>query len=310
MPPLHVITDVLVNAVLPAALAAAVLFALLVTIAGKKASSLAAALGLAAGVAVGLWRRDALTLISPDESPWNRLSVAALGAMIVGLISRLPPALLPAPERGRRPARTVALVLGWLIRLATIVAIAWWVIPPKTAAADAAPEEIAAAQRCMGVLPAFAGLIFAQWLVLEPLASRPPGGSVPLLLALCAFTGAGVLIHAGSARLTDAATVLSAALGGIALVAAWRGLDAGAIVPAAVVFLAGLMLMGFEETYHELSWPAFALPAAAPLTLVLTVPFPKRRGMMLRLARIGLMLVPLAAAVALAMEAGPLDFGE
>src|SRR5207244_1600074 len=115
-------------------------------------SSLAAALGLAAGVAVGLWRRDALTLISPDESPWNRLSVAALGAMIVGLVTRLPPALLPAPEEGRRPARTVALVLGWLIRLATIVAIAWWVIPPKTAAADAAPEEIAAAQRCVWLL--------------------------------------------------------------------------------------------------------------------------------------------------------------
>src|SRR5262249_28795926 len=103
MPPLHLVWDVLANAVLPAAVAAALVFALIAMAGGKKCAASAAALGLAAGVALGLWRRDALTLISPDESPWNRLPLAALGAALVGLLTRLPPALLPAPEGQRRP---------------------------------------------------------------------------------------------------------------------------------------------------------------------------------------------------------------
>src|SRR5262249_8669259 len=152
------------------------------------------ALGLAVGVALGLWRRGAPTLISPHDSPWNRLPLAALRAPLVGLITRVPPALLASPAPQRRTSRPGAIAPGWLLRAAAVAAIAWWVVPVTNPGEEAGPEELAAAERMTWLLPACAGVMFAQWALLEPLAARPAGGSIPFLLALCAFTAAAVLI--------------------------------------------------------------------------------------------------------------------
>lgn len=294
MPPLDLIRDVVLNAILPAAIPAAVLLALVVALGGSKWASVGVALGLATGAAFGLWRRGALTLISPDESAWNRLPLAALAAIAVSLIARLLLGLAPSSSERTRPGRVALIILGWLLRAGAAAAVAWWVIPANK------QTEIS------WLAPALAAVLFAEWLVLEPIASRPPGGTVPLALALCAFVAADVLIHAGTARLMEAAIVLFGALGGIALIAWWRRLDAGVAAPAATVFLCGLLLMGHEETFHDLSWRAFALPALAPLALVVTLPC-NRRAVRLQLVRLALLLIPLAIA---ALEAGPPDFDE
>jgi hypothetical protein len=320
MPPLELLLEVLLYTVGPAALVAAAL-----TAAGSccaRGRLLGTALALALGFTAGLWTRaaldtlstsafssaqlarslpEALTLIS-GASEWNRLPYAALAALLIGLLARCP---------------RVPPVLAWLVRAAAAGLISWCVVP---AAYQTAVWWLA---------PALAVVVFAQWALLEPLAARAPGG-VALALALSAFVAAGVLIHAGSARLTDAALALGGALGGIAVAAAWLRGAAGGAVPGAAVLLPGLLLMGQQETFSEISWLAFALAAVAPLMLVLTWPLHGRTGkpsalvemdsaalttrvsgprrLLFLLAHLAVMLPPWLAALYLARQAGPLEF--
>jgi len=277
LPPFHLVADALLNAVLPAAGTAAALFFLAVRFGGRRAAPPGAAVGFAVAAALGWWLRDTLTLISGD-SPWNRLPWVAFGALGIGLALRW----------SRIPQ-----VAGVLIRLACSIGIAYAIMPPATRAES------------LWLSGAFAGLVFAAWVVLEYVAKRSPGGTVPLAYAASFFIAAGVLIHAGSGRLTEAATVAFAASVGVALIALWKRVDAGGMVPAAAVMLPGLLLMGQQETFSEVSWPAFALPTVAPLLLICTLPL---RGWSLRILSTILVLLPLIAALALAMETGPLQF--
>src|SRR5262249_32885835 len=108
MPPLELVVDVLLYAVLPAFLAAAALAAAVTWLGGAKLAPAAAALGLAGGVALGSWLREALTL-APGASAWNHLPWAALAALAIGLVVRLP----------RLPA-----LAGWFLRAAAAAASA------------------------------------------------------------------------------------------------------------------------------------------------------------------------------------------
>jgi hypothetical protein len=181
------------------------------------------------------------------------------------------------------------------------VATAWMVIPPATRV------------EFDWLMPAFALIVFALWVVLGQLAANPPDGSVPFLLAV-AFLAAGiVVIHAGSARIMNAAIVISSAFAGVAAVAWWRRADASGAIPAAAVMLPGLLLIAQQETFSEIPWYAFVIPAAAPLLLAEAWPMSQWQGFRLKLVRFLLMLltvlVPLAAAVYLASEAaGPLEY--
>jgi hypothetical protein len=282
MPPPDLVLDALLYAVLPAALVAAVLTAAAAWLGGAKFAPAGAALGLAGGVLLGGWLRDTLTL-EAGTSAWNRLPWAALAALAVGLAARWP----------RLPR-----LAGWPLRALAAVAAAWWVVPPEVR------SEVT-------WLPAaLAAVMLAEWALLEPLAARPPGGSVPLALALTAFVAATVLICANTARLTDAATVLAAALGGVAVVSWWRRSDAGSAVPGVVVLLPGLLLMGQQTTYSEVPWQAFATAAGAPLVLAVTLlpPLHSWQGTRLHLLRWALLLVPLAIAGGLAVQSGELEF--
>jgi hypothetical protein len=286
MPPLSEILDVLLYAVLPALVVAAVVMAAVVMLGGAARAPLAAALGVGAAAALGLWLREGLELIS-SASPWNRLPPAALAALWVGRIARLPD-LQPSA--------------GCWLRAATAIGIAWLVIPAETR------SEID------WLAPAFAAVVFAQWVLLERLAARVPDGSVPLCLALALLAAGAVLIHANSARLMNAAIVLASAFAGIAAVSWWRRVDAGGAVPAAGVLLPGLLLMGKQETVSEIPWNAFALPALAPLLLAEALPLAGWQGSRWQRVRFLLMvlvvLIPLAAAIYIAREAAPLDFGD
>ena len=71
----------------------------------------------------------------------------------------------------------------------------------------------------------------------------------------------------------------------------------------------GLLLVGQQETFSEITWDVFALPFLAPLTLVFSLSASQAPPIHLRLLRMALILAPLIAAVILArLQAGPLEF--
>ncbi|MCI0682402.1 MAG: hypothetical protein L0Y71_09875 [Gemmataceae bacterium] len=278
MPPAELIAEVLLKAVLPAAALAALLLGVIEFLGGKQSVAAAAALALAAGVGLGFWLCGTVELAS-GSSRWNQLPWAALAALGVGVSLRLP---------------GVPSAVAWITKAVCAAAIAWFVIPPETRADG------------WWFVPGFAVVVFAEWALLERLAARPPDGSIAAALALSALTAAAVLVHAGSTRLMEANIVLAAALGGLSAAAWWRRLDVGAAVPGAVVLLAGVALFGQQSTYTEISWTAFLLAAAAPLTLAVSLPLWRLHGARLLLVRLALLLPPLVAAAVLAAEAGPL----
>jgi hypothetical protein len=256
---------------------AAVVTALLERIGGTKQAPAASAVALAAGAILGCWLRDALAL--PGDTTWNRLPWAVLAVLCAGRVV----AALPALD-------------GWIVRAGTALALTWWVIP------------VEARTELTWLAPAFAAVVLLEWGVLDSLAAQPPGGTVPFALALTFGAASGVLIHAGTARLTDVAIVLASALTGIALVAWWRRADASGAMPAVALLLPGVLLLGQQETFSEVSWHAFALAAGAPLLLAVTVPLRRWEGVGLRLVQLTLVLLPLAAALYLARLAGPLEW--
>ena len=281
MPPPELMIDALLYVIVPALVLAAIVMAAVTLVAGAQNAPAAAALGLAAGAGLALWLRDALTLM-PGDSSWNRLPWAALGMFCVGRVARLPE--LPALD-------------GLLLRAAAALGAAWWLIPE-----DARAELV-------WLAPAFAAVVWAEWMLLDQLAAEPPGGVVPFLLALTFFTASIVLIYAQTARLSETALVFSSALAGIALIAAWWRIDTGGVIAPAVLMLSALMLVGQRETFNDaLWWPAFALTAAAPLMLAPTLVLQRFGGFGVRLLQLVLVLIPLSIAFWLALQTGPLQF--
>jgi hypothetical protein len=299
MPPLDEVRDMLLWGVLPALAAAGLVMAALDRLGGPKQAPAAAALGLSAGAVLGLGLRAAAPLFSPPspsplfaalggalnltngESTWNRMSWTVLAALCT--------------ERLARALDTYAND-GWLLRGATAVGIAWWLIPERDHEA------------LIWLAPSLAAVVFVEWELLARLAVEPPDGSVLLCLALAFMTAGTVLLYASIGRLMEAAVVCASALAGVALVAWWRRADASGAVPAAAVLLPGLLLMGFRETSVEtIPWSAFAVAALAPLMLVGTWPIRHWPGVPRYVARVLLVLIPLIAAVLLAQQAGPLD---
>jgi hypothetical protein len=301
LPPPDILRDVLLYAVLPALLASAAIMALVERFLGAKQAPAGAAIGLAVGIVLGLWIRRAsfegwhvgpdetlasalanslrmaLTLFS-GESAWNRLPWAALGLLCVGRVARLPD-LQP--------------IDGWLLRGAAALTATWLVIPAKS------QEEVA------WLMPAFAVVVLAEWAILEILAAQPPGGTVIFSAATAFFVASTVLIQAAWATKADVAIVLSSALTGLAIVAAWRRVDGGGGAPVAALLLPSLMLMGQQETESAVPWQAFALTACAPLMLAITLPLRRWQSVWLRALQFGLVLLPLGVAAYLT---GPIKF--
>jgi hypothetical protein len=160
-------------------------------------------------------------------------------------------------------------------------------------------------------MPAFAAVIFANWVLLESLGDRPANVGVGVCATLALCVAGGVLVFAGIARFMEGALIIVMALAGVTVIAWWQNLEIGGVMPAIAVALPGLLLVGNRETSVEtIHWAAFALPALAPLLLAASIPtrdWPKGRLFALR---VGLVLVPLIVAMILARQGGSLDFGE
>jgi hypothetical protein len=161
-------------------------------------------------------------------------------------------------------------------------------------------------------LTAFFTAVLANWFVLERSSDSETGWSVALGLALACAGGALVLVHSHTARLADGAFMAGAALAGIAIMGWWRQLDMAPALAAPAVLLPGLMLSGHYETSDFSDVPAacFLVIGLTPLALAaaLLPPLATLSAHRLTLVRIGLLLVPAAIAVALAMRAAPIQF--
>ena len=276
----------------PALVAAIVVMAVLEWLGGPKQAPAAAALGLIAGVVLGLWSYSAAPLFSTEEtspllaglrgalnlvngdSSWNRMPWAVLAAVCTERLAR---------------ALDTHTNDGWLLRGATAVGIAWWLIP------EPAREEF------VWLAPSFAAVVFLEWELLARLAAEPPDGSVLVCLALAFLTAGILLVNAGISRSMEASVMCASALVGVALVAWLRRADTSGAIPAAAVLLPGLLLMGQQETSEPVPWSAFAAAALGPLMLAGAWPVRRWPAIPRHLVCLVLVLIPLIAAVLLAL---------
>jgi hypothetical protein len=105
---------------------------------------------------------------------------------------------------------------------------------------------------------------------------------------------------------------MSATLAGIGLIATIRKLELTPIFAGPAVFFPALMLNGAESTFSEVPVASFILVAVAPCALwcVSLPPMRSQPGRALTVATTIAILIPCTVAVALAMRAESLDFGE
>jgi hypothetical protein len=318
LPPASEVLEVLRLAVLPALGVAGVVCAVVWRLAPKRGAAVGAALALALGVLAGNYFREAVAFRLEPDRP---LTLSDLRVSATHALKRQPAAQGPAAEEaaptspptwywlpwsaglallaglGARLPK-LPLTVAWALRLLAVFIVARLLVPAEVAGGAAWPVLL------------FAAVVLFQWGLLEQLARQAPGGWLPLGLSGVSFAAAVVLLHAHSARLTDLATLLCAALAGIAVVGWVLGRDPGGAMPAVAVALPGLLLIGQQETFSELPWTSFALVALAPLALSpLVLPWLNRlRGWGLVVIVLALLLVPAVAGVALAAQAEPLSF--
>jgi hypothetical protein len=149
---------------------------------------------------------------------------------------------------------------SWGRRLA-VCGLAAWVFVPQEAYAKLWP------------LAVFGALIFIGWVGSEALSQRVPGGTVPLGLSFSLLGASFVVAHAHSARFADALAIPGAALFGIALVAFITRVDPSGAFAGVALVLPAVLLMSQQSTFSEISWYAFLLAAAPPVTIgLLAIP--------------------------------------
>jgi len=283
MPPLPMVLDVLGRVVAPTLFASALTFAAFLFAFRNRASDFGAATAFLAGALVGNAMTDPAMPWRPERFGWNWLFIAAALAMVVELAAR---------------GGDVSSVACWVMRALMSGHAAWLLVP--TSIRDETVWSV----------PLFTFVVLIEWDLLERAASQSPGGLYPFAVALVPFGAAAVLIHAHSARLTDVATIISAALLGIAVVAWLQASVISAAMPAVAVVLPGLLLSGYHETYSQVPWQCFTLVALAPIALVLSVvpPMSRLSPFGRRAASVALLMLPVIIAVAWTMSAEPLQF--
>jgi hypothetical protein len=194
--------------------------------------------------------------------------------------------------------RCVKPVAAWVVRaLATGVA-SRLLVPPDLR------EELP------WLWPALFASILGSWWLIENVNRDSRAGWLAPGLAGLSLAAATVLIHAHSARLTDAATILAGGWSGVAVAAYWRRTHPGCTAPVAAIGLPALMLVGQQSTFSEVPTASFVLVALAPLALLplVFVKAERRQGWRFAIAGWLLLLVPAGLAVLLAMRAETLSF--
>ncbi|QJW99763.1 hypothetical protein [Frigoriglobus tundricola] len=324
LPPLKDFLEALQQCVMPGAGAAALVTALFLC-----AGRWAAALGSAVAVVVAfMWGNFTLAhLADKDPQPtWENTSRlllwkpgetdpgfqwlprAALVLLVVGLLSRwLGTAMSRVLPEGRWWA---ANLLVWFPRVVAVVVVSAWLVLGHAASA---PEwahlrwELAA-------------LMLFMWLVLDGLAREGLGGEVSAHLTAILYAASVVLLYSHNAKFMELAVLVGSAMFGTAVAVCAVPTATGAAkiaasgaIPAAVVFLPGLIL-GTRPAHDENKVPAlcFWLIALTPLVLApFLVPRISRRNHWLLIGlRVLLVLAPLAVAVLYAGQYEKFPFEE
>ena len=299
LPPAELVSDALKQVVIPAAGAAALALALFLAL-GRWAGAVGSGVAVLAGVAFANWHRTfPLLKWTPDDDPETWLLPSAVVLVAVGLVSRWGGLIFGhfTQQSGWWWAANAAV---WLPRVAAVLVVCGWGIPPQLAEAEPNLRWLIAA----GVLLA--------WVILDGVARAGCSNEVVAILALTAVCAGGVMVFAHSGKYLDLGTTLGMALFGVAAVGVAAKADVSGAVPAALGFLPGFVVGGRFATVSDVPLESFWLVCAAPLALL---PFAaptlaRRRGPFARLVRLLLVLAPLVAALVLAQKHDPLSFGE
>jgi hypothetical protein len=216
----------------------------------------------------------------PEGAGWEWLALATLAALVVGAIAQVPG--MPASA-------------AWALRGA-VAGNAGWLLTP----AGLRSEHIWAPL-------VLGGVILAEWAVLETLAGKGWG---LLLAALPAIVASVVLIYAGSLRFNQIALMLAGSLIGIGIAAALLRASASAASAGAALILPALLLAGWYDIESEVPTACFVLVALAPLTLApsLLPAWQRHQRKGLWAVQLILLLLPLAVALILVAQLGPLEY--
>ena len=271
MPPLDLVVDLFVRLVLPSGLVGAVLAGLAARFARGAWGSVGLAVATAAGLAVGNYFRDLLPW-KPDGAGWPWLLPAALFTLAIAAILK--------SLAGYR--KTQLALMAVVAVLATVCLV---------------PEDLRSAPWLVG----FGLLVLGNTFLLDRSMQQKQSGLILLAWAALLAGGAGtVLIFAHSARFSDTAMMLGATLAGVAVPTWWWQRDTSVLAAPLAVFLPGLLISGYDSTYSEVPAASFALTAAAPLALACLPPFKRLSAWKQWGLQVGLVAIPVIAAVALA----------
>jgi hypothetical protein len=212
LPPIEQVLPVLLwNVLLPALLVAALL--VLAGGLGKWHAALpplGSVLAIAAALLFASRISDDRLPWTPAATGWQWLLWTTLAALAADAVARLP----------RVPAGA-----GWALR-GMVSAHAGWLLTPA-----GMREEFFWAPF------ALAAVVLAEWALLTELECLDTRGLVPLVLTPAALATSVVLIYAASARFSDLAMVLMAALAAVGFVALILGRETNGVAAAVAILL-------------------------------------------------------------------------
>ena len=278
--------DLVRGGLVPAVVALVVFLAWRLPGRGGHAIRYAAAHAASAGFIVAYLLFDWAKL--PPAEQWQWLPWLGLAAAAIG----------PAAAAGGT---------GWLDRVAVRLLLgavaAWALVPSWPALAETRAIHLAA----------FALMIVVVCCALEGLPERFPGASFPGILCGCALAAAGVLALSHSLKFAQLAGAAAAALGGCAAASLGRR-DAPAFRGGTDVFavlVGGLLYTGWLYSFSEVPVASYVLPVIAPAGLWICAagPLARRSPAANMAARLTVVGIPLAGAIAWAVLAEPLDLG-
>jgi hypothetical protein len=237
----------------------------------------------------------------PDERnklvDW--LPRAALVLVVVGLLSRWVGLLAGRflPEKHRWGAN----LLVWSPRIAAVVVVSGWLVL----------EPAAAAPEWKYLRYQLAAVMLVSWVALDAVARAEAGAEIAFQLAAMFFAAAILLLHVSYLSIVHISVIFTFALLGIAIVAALGGSDTSGAIPAAVVFLPGLILATRPSlSDHAVKAHCFWMIALTPLVLLpFAIPAVARKTTWdMTVLRCVLVLAPLVAAIVIAQQHAQLAY--
>ncbi|MCI0703016.1 MAG: hypothetical protein L0241_18210 [Planctomycetia bacterium] len=260
---------------------------------------------------------------NPESPPpgWHWLPKSALILVVVGLVSRWVGMLVARglPKRQWWGAN----IIVWAPRVVAIILISGWLTSGK------------AAEEWHTLRYQLAAVMLFTWIALDGVARSGDSAEVCLYTAAALLAGCMIMLYTGNARFAQLSLVMGGAMFGVGIAtlafntAASSGFvgtgsletdwvvpspptaDASGAIPAAVVFLPGLVL-GTRPSHPEHNVPVacFWLVALAPLVLLpFLIPWLNRQSKWIEIPlRAILILAPLVLAVTMAAEHEKLPF--